>query len=485
MGTQGPEDEELSPEFIAEFIADPKWGRKRLPYLVGLLEHDERRWRIVAAWACCLTASEYPETVEYLLRRLSDRLSEEGPVSLELTQALDYIASRHSEEVEAVLVEMAEADRDAPVPLPETGSFTRSHYYRPEPSRSGIGRTNLPGEARERSIRHQYEDDTPGPAGAGGGDGDVGAEPEAEEPAESSETDAQPEEDGTMGGLADSMDEVALIAAQSVYDDLNILAARHRGRYADVFRSLGIREEMEEALSLRLFHRPADETRWDAYARDLRVELQRWDAVSDHDHVVSVRDSGFQPRLWLASAYTGETLVDQGRLQPDDALRDGLKLAEGLSYVHQNDVVHGALDPRNVAYPGEAFGDEEHQPPSLDNVGLIHVYRFYFDPSIGLDPRFAAPEFFSEAYGPVDHTTDIYGLGAVLYRLFTGRPPFTGSYEAVRTAVTEAEPPVPSEAASEVPDGLDDVVATAMAKQKITRYETVEQLRRDLAGLGD
>lgn len=484
MGTQEPDDEELSPEFIAEFIADPKWGRKRLPYLVGLLEHEERRWRIVAAWACCLTASEYPETVEYLVRRLSDRLSGEEPVSLELTQALDYIASRHAEEVETVLVEMADEDRDSPVPFPETGSFTRSHYYRPEPSRSGIGRTNLPGEAGQQSIRHQYEDDTTGPAGAGGG-GEGGAEPEGEEATNESGADAEAADDGTMGALDDSMDEVALIAAQSVYDDLNILAARHRGRFADVFRSLGIREEVEEALSLRLFHRPADETRWDAYARDLRVELQRWQAVCDHENIVTVRDSGFQPRLWLASEYTGETLADHDHLQLADALQDGLKLAEGLSYAHQNDVVHGALDPRNIAYPGEAFGDEAHQAPLLDNVGLIHVYRYYFDPSIGLDPRFAAPEFFSDQYGSVDHSTDIYGLGAVLYRLFTGRPPYTGSYEEVRSGVTDAAPPVPSEADPELPEAFDDVVATAMAKQKITRYETVEQLRRDLVELGD
>jgi serine/threonine protein kinase len=106
--------------------------------------------------------------------------------------------------------------------------------------------------------------------------------------------------------------------------------------------------------------------------------------------------------------------------------------------------------------------------------------RAYVDPASLLDPRFAAPEYFDRGYGDVDHATDIYQLGAVVYYLVTGRPPFQGTYSEVRTGVLDATPPRPSEINPEIPTWLDDILRTAMAKQKLTRYETAAQVAREL-----
>jgi serine/threonine protein kinase len=114
----------------------------------------------------------------------------------------------------------------------------------------------------------------------------------------------------------------------------------------------------------------------------------------------------------------------------------------------------------------------------------MHVYRHHFEPALHLDPRFSAPEYFDRDFGSIDHATDVYQLGTVIFYMFTGRPPYTGEFQRVRESVlAESPPPAPSDHAEDVPAGLDNVVAKAMATQKLTRYETVDHLQQDLVGI--
>ncbi|MFC6755786.1 hypothetical protein ACFQER_02550 [Halomicroarcula sp. GCM10025894] len=110
------------------------------------------------------------------------------------------------------------------------------------------------------------------------------------------------------------------------------------------------------------------------------------------------------------------------------------------------------------------------------------MYRHQFDPAQFLDPRYAAPEYYQRRFGRIDHATDIYGLGAVCYRLFTGEPPYTGAFEAVRDEVLSSGPPDPS-AVADVPPAVDDIVGKAMARRKLARYETAAHLRQELRSL--
>src|SRR5208282_2911582 len=84
-------------------------------------------------------------------------------------------------------------------------------------------------------------------------------------------------------------------------------------------------------------------------------------------------------------------------------------------------------------------------------------------------PRYMSPEQFADA-SRIDHRADIFSLGATLYEMLTGRPPFHGaSYFSVLKQVEEAEPdPLPPH----VPDGVGDVVARMMAKRAEDRFQT-------------
>lgn len=100
----------------------------------------------------------------------------------------------------------------------------------------------------------------------------------------------------------------------------------------------------------------------------------------------------------------------------------------------------------------------------------------------GLSPQYAAPEQFDEGYGSTDDITDIYQLGAVFYELFTGQPPFEGKPAKAMHKVLHEQPPAPSEVV-DVPDKLDDILLTTLAKEKSDRYDNIVYLRDALQDL--
>jgi len=81
--------------------------------------------------------------------------------------------------------------------------------------------------------------------------------------------------------------------------------------------------------------------------------------------------------------------------------------------LHERGIVHAGIDAESVAYYGNVLEETDRQPPLLDNIGLLSVYRHHFDPSQFLDPRYAAPEYYERRFGCIDHATDIYQLDAV------------------------------------------------------------------------
>jgi len=272
------------------------------------------------------------------------------------------------------------------------------------------------------------------------------------------------------------------IESRSCFDDLQVVAPESERVYANVVRTRALRKGREEGIAVRLYHREDGGGDGDGFASALAGQLRAWHGVTD-DGVVSVADWGASPRPWVATEYVEETLARRDRLAPEAALAHAAKLTEALAALHNHGVVHGGLDPRSVVYAPSVL--ERRRQPMLDNVGLLPVYRRRFDPSSYLDPRYAAPEYFDSTYGRVDHATDIYQLGMVLYRVCTGQAPFDGSFEEVSRSVRKSRPPAPSSVADALPATLDEIIAKATAKQKLTRYETATRFHRDVCRLRD
>ncbi|CCQ32445.1 Serine-threonine protein kinase [Halorhabdus tiamatea SARL4B] len=456
-------------ETVQAVMADPAASTDRLPSLLGLLDDDDPTVRLAGAFALCLVAVADPGSITYVRDRLSDRL-ETGNAEARLT--LEYIARRFPDRVEAEFASDSKVSREGTgAPGGERGRDSRvEDVGRVRPPRAGFDPRSVD---PNRSVidpadPQRHDDPAQGPSGGS-------SPPEGTVPEELKRSETNIAERRQWNRLFERLSE---IVAYSRFEELRMLSGQQRGRYADVARVLTVDEGVERALAMRLFYRPSAADS-DSLLESLATALDRWQGISDHPGIATVYDWNQAPQPWAATDLLETTVADRVEaLAPSRAVSIAIDVADALAYAHTHGVVHGGLDPRNVGLP--ALGERgDADTATLVNVGLLEVYRYHVSPASCLDPRYAAPEYYDRQFGKIDHATDIYHLGAVLYRLLTGRPPFLGEFEAVREDVLNAAPPQPS-LQVDVPDALDNVVSKALAKRSLGRYETINDLRQDL-----
>ena len=145
-----------------------------------------------------------------------------------------------------------------------------------------------------------------------------------------------------------------------------------------------------------------------------------------------------------------------------------------LEYAHSRGVLHYNLSPRNVILANElivtGFGQgglEENRTPLLDGPLLFR------------EARYLAPE---QILGQIqDARTDLYALGAILYELFTGRPPFKGTEQEVIRAHLYLRPEPPSRLNPQLSRSLEYLILKLLAKSPAERYATAHQTRQILS----
>jgi len=213
----------------------------------------------------------------------------------------------------------------------------------------------------------------------------------------------------------------------------------------------------------------------------LMGEAETWDKLDGHDHVVDVVDYDADPLPWIAMEYmdAGDLTDRAGDLGFDQTLWTAIAVTKGVRHAHRHGIAHLDLKPKNVLFRSV---DGAWDVPKVADWGLSKHLLEHSKSLEGLSPQYAAPEQFDDEYGSTDDITDIYQLGAVLYELFTGRPPFEGPPTKVMRRVLDEEPTPPSDFAP-VPSALDDVLLTALEKRKRDRYESVLLLRDALRDL--
>ena len=200
-------------------------------------------------------------------------------------------------------------------------------------------------------------------------------------------------------------------------------------------------------------------------------------AGTEHPNIVPVFAAGVEDHtLYLAMRYVrGSDLASEvagGGLPPERAVEICTQVGRALSSAHQRGLVHRDVKPGNVLL------DEEGHAYLMD-FGLIRRTDVRGGPTrtgqfMG-SVAYCAPE---QIRGdPIDGRADLYSLGCVLFECLTGRPPFYRENEvAVMYAHLEEPAPRPSDHVPGVPRGLDDVVATAMAKRPEDRFRTAEEM---------
>jgi len=206
-----------------------------------------------------------------------------------------------------------------------------------------------------------------------------------------------------------------------------------------------------------------------------------------HPHVVAVydlvEDAG---KLWIAMELVpGGDLADHlshcGRLSPDDAVRLAEMIADALAFAHEQGIVHRDLKAMNVLLTADNQVKVADFGTAKLETSTVHTMAGTI---IG-SPHCMSPE---QVRGEtVDHRTDVYALGILLYQMLLGRPPFEGDLTSVLSQHLHKEaPPVQAQADSPaMPTSLATLVMRMIAKRSSDRPATMHEVRRALLQVKD
>jgi class 3 adenylate cyclase len=198
-----------------------------------------------------------------------------------------------------------------------------------------------------------------------------------------------------------------------------------------------------------------------------RREAQAVRKLGEHPHIVRVLDSGEEDRVpFIVSEYVGggdlASLLDEcegRRLEIDRAIAIAIDVTRGLEHAHSRGIIHRDLKPANIW-----LGDDG--TARLGDFGLATTDRRSREAVEGMlvgTVNYLPPE---QALGRTsDERSDLYSLGAMLYELLTGEPPFPGEDAvAIIGQHLNAEPVAPSRHRPEVAPALDRLVLQLLAK---------------------
>ncbi|HEY1188497.1 MAG TPA: serine/threonine-protein kinase [Gemmata sp.] len=241
----------------------------------------------------------------------------------------------------------------------------------------------------------------------------------------------------------------------------------------------------ERLVAVKFLRRPEHPSAYQRFVTELQVL-----ADLKHPNIVGVFTSDFlrASPFFTMEYLDGGSLADVLKPKPGTTRPDPLAPADAVPIIrgvgtavaaaHARGIVHRDLKPSNVLLGtngalkvadfglAKRLGDGNSFTGTADTLGT---------------PGYMPPEQVSRANGEIDGRADVYGLGATLYHLLTGRAPFVGAHPFEVIAQVLAYAPVPPRALRpEIPLGLEAVVLKCLAKDPAERYPTVSAFLADL-----
>ena len=252
-----------------------------------------------------------------------------------------------------------------------------------------------------------------------------------------------------------------------------------RGGMSIVFKALDLEDAGQlVAVKVPLPQYSSGLGSWSMFQREAEIG-----AKLHHPSILRFVDLGpGKKRSYLVTEYlAGPTLasrVGHGQRLPEaEALAIMSRLCEALEYLHRQGFVHYDLKPGNVLLCGDGS-------IRLIDLGMAHEVikgRFHFSPP---SPPFAtseyvAPEQIRRRRG--QPSVDIYALGAMLYEMLTGRPPFEGDDPFVVASARQiGDPTAPRALCPDISEQAEEIVLRALRRNPADRYPTAAALKADL-----
>lgn len=259
-----------------------------------------------------------------------------------------------------------------------------------------------------------------------------------------------------------------------VGDRYEILEKVGIGGMAEVFK--GKDHKLNRFVAVKVLKEEFREN--EGFVKKFKEEAQAAAGLA-HPNIVNVYDVGDENGIYyivmeLVEGITLKNYIERkGRLTIKEATSIAIQVSAGLEVAHNNQIVHRDIKPQNIIISREGkvkvtdFGIAKattSQTTTSNAMGSVH---------------YASPEQARGGY--VDHRSDIYSLGIVLYEMVTGRVPFDGE-TAVTVAVKHLQEEMvpPSVYCSEIPYSLEQIIKKCTEKSPDRRYQDIGDLLADL-----
>jgi serine/threonine protein kinase len=202
-----------------------------------------------------------------------------------------------------------------------------------------------------------------------------------------------------------------------------------------------------------------------------------------HPHIAAIFDAASEgDSKYIVIEYVpGGTLADfcspDTLLPIEKAVEIIFKCTRALNYALTSGLIHRDIKPANILISRDT-------DIKITDFGLaVQEERTNTTQLVGVgSPAYMSPEQIKEQ--PLNHQTDIYSLGVVLYQLLTGRLPFVANNNAGLTyMILNEEPEPPRALRPEIPEPLERIVLKAMQKKRADRYQTWLEFAKDLTGV--
>jgi|UniRef100_UPI0037835601 serine/threonine protein kinase/WD40 repeat protein len=264
-----------------------------------------------------------------------------------------------------------------------------------------------------------------------------------------------------------------------MFGEYEIQGVIGRGGMGIVYQARQTSLNRNVALKMVRFHHNATPTDLARFQQEAEAS-----ARLDHPNIVPVFEFGevrglcyFTMKL-VEQARSLATVLQNGAMEPRQGATLVAKIARAVHYAHQRGVIHRDIKPGNILL-------DEAGEPNLADFGLAKLLEADMkltmsDRVIGT-PQYMSPEQASATGSEVTTAMDIYSIGAVLYEIITGRPPFRAdSIHEMLRQVAEREPVPPRHIVPEIDRDLQTICLKCLEKNPRKRYASANALADDL-----